>query len=278
MQTIRAHNSILKLSSKESKVKSELAQRQKFLKNPHKFTKDLFSDGKSGDPSFDKDTADSYFKETYSDPDFNYEYRAHNDLPRPQLPKHKFINVFPDFLGFSKFIHKKSNKAAPGVNGIPYILYKNCTSIRKLLWKLLKFAWNNSVVPVSWKRAWIKLLSKSEDTSHPSLMRPISVLNVEGRIFFSIVQAHLSKFLTQNDYIKISIQKAFIRGIAGCIEHGAMVWEALRYAFEHQLQICISWLDLKNAYGSVRHSLVQFALDWYHVPKFIKEIFLRYYD
>ena len=49
-----------------------------------------------------------------------------------------------------------------------------------------------------------------------------------------------------------------------------MFWEALRYAFEHQLQICISCLDLKNAYGSVRHSLVQFALDWYHVPKFVK--------
>ena len=42
--------------------------------------------------------------------------------------------------------------------------------------------------------------------------------------------------------------------------------------------IAIAWLDLENAYGSVRHMLVQFALKWYHVPTPISELLFRYYD
>ena len=42
--------------------------------------------------------------------------------------------------------------------------------------------------------------------------------------------------------------------------------------------ICISWLDLANAYGSVRHNMIQFALKWYHVPKSMCELIYNYYD
>jgi hypothetical protein len=26
----------------------------------------------------------------------------------------------------------------------------------------------------------------------------------------------------------------------------------------------MSWIDLANAYGSVKHSLIHFSLEWYH--------------
>ena len=32
-----------------------------------------------------------------------------------------------------------------------------------------------------------------------------------------------------------------------------------------------------NAYGSVRHNLIQFALNWYHIPLFIQELISGYY-
>ena len=40
----------------------------------------------------------------------------------------------------------------------------------------------------------------------------------------------------------------------------------------------MSWLDLKNAYGSVRHNLIQFALSWYHVPSLIRSLIFDYYE
>ena len=58
------------------------------------------------------------------------------------------------------------------------------------------------------------------------------------------------------NYIKRPVQKAFLPGMAGCIEHATMVAEMLKDAKERQRQLCTIWLDLANAYGSVRHSMV----------------------
>src|SRR6478609_8597692 len=56
------------------------------------------------------------------------------------------------------------------------------------------------------------------------------------------------------------------------------MFEALLDAKSHQRQIVVSWLDLKNAYGSVRHNLIQFALSWFHVPPLICGLIFDYYD
>ena len=64
----------------------------------------------------------------------------------------------------------------------------------------------------------------------------------------------------------------------GCIEHTFTLLEALRDAKESHRQIVITWLDLANAYGSIRHNLIQFALNWFHVPKLIQELIFDYYE
>ena len=56
------------------------------------------------------------------------------------------------------------------------------------------------------------------------------------------------------------------------------LWEALKEAKKKQRSIVVSWLDLANAYGSVRHNLIQFALNWYHVPVSIQRIVFNYYE
>jgi len=57
-----------------------------------------------------------------------------------------------------------------------------------------------------------------------------------------------------------------------------MMFEALLDAKFNQRQIVVSWLDLKNAYGSVRHNLIQFALAWFNVPVLIRQLIFDYYD
>ena len=48
--------------------------------------------------------------------------------------------------------------------------------------------------------------------------------------------------------------------------------------FRTRRQIAIAWLDLENAYGSVRHMLAQFALKWYHVPESMMELLFKYQE
>ena len=47
----------------------------------------------------------------------------------------------------------------------------------------------------------------------------------------------------------------------------------------HKRAICVSWVDLNNnAYGSVSHMQLQFALNHYHVPPSICELMFKYYE
>ena len=84
--------------------------------------------------------------------------------------------------------------------------------------------------------------------------------------------------MIKNSYISREVQKGFLTGVAGCLEHVFSLLEALKEAKEHTRQIIITWLDLANAYGSVRHNLIQFALNWYHVPVAIQQMIFDYYE
>jgi hypothetical protein len=98
-----------------------------------------------------------------------------------------------------------------------------------------------------------------------------------GKIFFAVVAKRLEKYMTQNKFIS-QVQKGFKAETPGCLEHSFAMYEALLDAKLNQRQIVVAWLDLCNAYGSVKHNLVQFALEWYHVPDMIRELILDYYD
>ena len=99
-------------------------------------------------------------------------------------------------------------------------------------------------------------------------MRPISILNVEGRIFFSLVEKRMSSYMTLNRYRKKWQQKAFMVEVAGCIEHSTLIFEALKEAKEEYRSICLAMLDFANAYGCIRHNynLIHFAMEWHHFP------------
>ena len=126
--------------------------------------------------------------------------------------------------------------------------------------------------------AYIILLSKSNDLSQVSEFRPIAITCVSGKIFFSVLSARLQVFMLRNNYISRNIQKGFLSGMPGCIEHTFALLEGLCDAKDSYRQIVLTWLDLANAYGSVRHNLIQFALNWYHVPNDIQELIFDYYE
>ena len=155
-----------------------------------------------------------------------------------------------------KSARKKRNGAAPGMNALSYVPYKKCSSIIKFLAKLGRKIWKSRDIPVDWAMAYIILLPKSENLTLVSEFRPISIACCAGKIFFSVVSDRLQVFILRNNYISKEVQKGFLAGMPGCIEHTFALLEALRDAKESHRQIVITWLDLANAYGSVRHSLI----------------------
>ncbi|GFS26307.1 reverse transcriptase [Elysia marginata] len=77
----------------------------------------------------------------------------------------------------------------------------------------------------------------------------------------------LTKYLTENRYINISVQKGGIPGVSGCLEHAKMIWEAIQRAKSEKLNLDVVWLDLANAYGSVSLEMIQLSLRMYLVPE-----------
>ena len=64
----------------------------------------------------------------------------------------------------------------------------------------------------------------------------------------------------------------------GCIEHMGVVLQLLKDAKKNKGDMNVLWLDLKNAYGSIPHNLVEEAFKRHHVLKKITELIVDYYN
>lgn len=138
-------------------------------------------------------------------------------------------------------------------------------------------AWRNKVIPSEWQRAVTVFIPKEQNSSTIGQFRSIALLNVEGKIFFSILAKRLTSYLTGNGYIDTSCQKAGVPGFPGCVEHSSVIWEQIQRAKRERGDLHVVWLDLANAYGSVPHQLIEFALDFFHVPVDIRALVAKYF-
>ena len=132
---------------------------------------------------------------------------------------------------------------------------------------------NKGIIPLQWRSAKEIYIPKVKPPTEHNIsdFRPIALLNVEGKLFFSLVSRRLETHLISNNkFINKSVQKACIEKVPGSWEHISMVWAALKEAKSKNLSLATIWLDIANAYGSIPHKLIIFALHRYGVsPKWI---------
>ena len=121
-------------------------------------------------------------------------------------------------------------------------------------------------------------LPKEAEAKQIGQFRPISLLNVDGKIYFGIIAKRTIDFLQNNGYIDEKVQKAGVPGIPGCIEHAYSIWGAIQEAKKDKLDLSIVWLDLANAYGSVPHKLIMKAMDHFFIPEKVQSLMKNYYD
>ena len=210
--------------------------------------------------------------------DNNYDIPLGNleGLPSEPLLLKKFNKSFFSYDDFLDILSSRRNTSAPGLNGIPYKVYKKCPRISKFLFKFFQACFKRCEIPIQWRSAQEIYMPKVSSPSENKLsdFRAIALLNVEGKLFFILVSKRLETHLIHNNkFISNSIQKGCMEKIPGCWEHLPMVWHALKEARAQKSNLAIMWLDLANAYGSIPHRLIAFALDRYDVsPQWIRLI------
>ena len=90
-----------------------------------------------------------------------------------------------------------------------------------------------------------------------------------GKLYHLILAERLTTFLTANKLIDPQLQKAFLPGINGCIEHNIVMDEVIKDA-KHKNRTChITFFDLEDAFGSVPHSLIDLTLERNFIPPVI---------
>ena len=81
-----------------------------------------------------------------------------------------------------------------------------------------------------------------------------------------MVKGRWDSYLLTNGFLNTTVQKAFQPKTSGCEEHHQKLWSVLQDANSNQRSLAVAWIDLENAYGSVPHGLIDFALKYYHAP------------
>ena len=109
-----------------------------FVANPYKFTKTTLEGTKAGTLQSSKEEVEQHLSETHSDEN-QWEDLGHCDriekVPEPVIP---MDTKEPTWKEIVDIVKKSRSASAPGQNGIPYKVYKNCPRILKHLWRLLK--------------------------------------------------------------------------------------------------------------------------------------------
>lgn len=231
--------------------RKEIARkRTAFLSNPFGSVKKLLGDKHSGQLSCSSQEVDQFLKNTLSDPLRDQPLDPQEALIEPPPPKVDFDFREPSL---KEVVKGARTTSAPGPSCVSYIVYKRCPRLLQRLWKILKMIWRRGRVLDQWRCAKGVWISKEENSKNIEQFNTISLLSVEGKVFFSILSQQLTEFLLQNYYMDTSVQKGSIPGVPDSLEHTGIITQLIREAQEARGDMAVLWLDLNNAYGSIPH-------------------------
>ena len=252
-----------------------------FKFNPYQAGKDLLNPKSNISLCVSQEELDDHKSQTVKDPIYNTPLETLEGLPPTPAVKVPFSSKSFSYDDFEKVLATRRNKSSRGINGIPYKVYEKCTQISSFLFKLFSSCLKHSVVPLQWRYAMEFFIPKvtSPLPSNIKDFRPIALLNVEGKLFFSLVAKRLQHhIINNNNFINTLIQKGCMEKVPGCWEHMSLVCSALKDARQNKTSLANVWLDIANAYGSIPHRLILFALKRYGVHEQWITLIQKYYS
>ena len=248
----------------------------KFLSQPFAFAREVLNPKPKGELKSSQQAVEKHLKDAHGSQEQTKE-KPDKLLEHP-TPEINFNDSPPTYKEFQDKLRRTRSGSAPGPNGVPYLVYKRCPGVAKQLWYYLRDLWNRNKVCKSWQEAEGIFIPKEDGAESIEKYRTISLLNVEGKLFFSLKADRITKFLMSNNYIDTSIQKGGIPGISGCLEHTAILSQLIREAKAEKKNLVVTWLDNANAYGSIPHNIIQIALEKAHIPERTRQLVKSYYS
>ena len=154
--------------------------------------------------------------------------------------------------------HAKLRKAT-GVDQIPSEVLKNETVIR-LLHKLIDYCFRNGVIPDQWLKSVINPIFKSgsKDVRDPLQYRGISLLCTTYKVYCSVLNARLTRWLDQND--KLADEQNGFRKARSCLDHIFTLNAIVQNRLLTNQDTFSCFIDAKKAFDSLNRDCLWFKM------------------
>ena len=148
----------------------------------------------------------------------------------------------------------KSGKAA-GVDGIPIELVKQGSDhMKSALWRVFWSVYQTECVPLEWAQGMIVPIPKNSDTSKMENFRGITLLSVVGKMFVSILNRRLTRWLSEQKVL-VDEQAGFREGY-GTADQVFILSELIQRQRRKKKKWILAFLDIKRAYDVVWRDLL----------------------
>ena len=178
-------------------------------------------------------------------------------------------------------LNKKKN-STPGYDDIVYEYLFNMPFLHQTLATAFTRIRDKGIAPKSWGESKVILIKKDSEASDndPCNFCMISLTLNIGKLFHTLEAGRTLSFMLENKYLDPSAQKAYVNGINGCVEHVTVVNEAIQHAKLNHKTLHATWFDLRDAFGSVPHVLIEYVMSYYHIPiqiiNYIKNLYSKF--
>ncbi|XP_055344652.1 uncharacterized protein LOC129592603 [Paramacrobiotus metropolitanus] len=157
----------------------------------------------------------------------------------------------------------KDASAGSGLDGINYSFLKPYPEVHKCLAAMFNRLLLSGTACSSWKVGKTVLLYKKGDFGMPGNYRPITLTSCIGKVFHSVISSRLMSYCVKNKIIDTDVQKGFIEATNGCGEHSLKLLKLIEQQGSKRHAMHVAWLDIANAYPSIRKEVLLAALRRY---------------
>ena len=173
---------------------------------------------------------------------------------------------------------KRSKKKTPGSTKINKIILEKCTDKALLQLKnILNACYAAGYFPNIFKEAIIKFIPKKDKAlTNPINYRPISLLEVPGKIFERTILARLNNFLTENNILK-ERQHGF-RAYKGTHTAITSIYETIANALAEKKQVYMVLRDVAKAFDKVWHNGLKYKIVRMGLPDTLAKILCNFLD
>lgn len=220
-----------------------------------------------------------HFKKTYSN--------ITTPRPTPLQSREEFEPLSPLTLPISigdieQALRDVNLDSAPGADKICYGDFLNNIQCIPVLCELYNHILDTSAPPgptTGWSSATTSLIFKNKGRRDDvANYRPIAVTSTITRLLHRILAYRLEEHLRTAHFFDEQVQKGFLRGLHGTLDHSFVLHEIVNVALEADSNVYVTLFDLKDAFGSIPHTLIRDTLINCNLPLNFINYIINYYN